>query len=506
MEAALNASPAPVDLLVVGGGINGVGIARDAAGRGLRVVLVEQGDLGSATSSASSKLIHGGLRYLEQLEWKLVAESLAEREVLLRAAPHIVRPLRFVMPQAPELRPGWMIRAGLYLYDWLARRQTLPASRPADLVAPPYAGDFKPAYTRGFAYSDCWVDDARLVIANALAAAEAGAAIMPRTRCVSAARSGALWQVNLESDAGTRQVEARALVNATGPWVDRFLARTLAQPSQPRVKLVQGSHIVVPRLYEGGHACILQNDDRRVVFVYPYEGHFTLVGTTEVTLAGDPDTCAASPDEIAYLCRAANRYFERQTEPSDIKWSYCGVRALVDDGSANPSKLTRDYLLRLDGMNGEAPLLSVFGGKITTYRRLAERALEKLSPWFPQAVTPWTAFAHLPGGDIPGGDCAAYLATLEARYPALPSPLVAALARRHGSRVPDVVADAQTVSELGPHFGADLYGREVDFFLDHEWAHTADDVLWRRTKAGLHLDRSQEERLRNYVTARRGSA
>jgi glycerol-3-phosphate dehydrogenase len=500
VEAALKESSTQADLIIVGGGINGVGIARDAAGRGLRAILVEQGDLGSATSSASSKLIHGGLRYLEQLEFKLVAEALAEREVLLNAAPHIVRPMRFVMPHARDLRPGWMIRAGLFLYDWLARRQTLAPSRRADLAAPPYAGAFKPGYTRGYAYSDCWVDDARLVIANARAAAEAGAAILPRTKCVSATRDGALWRATLVGDGGETHVEARALVNAAGPWVDRFLAQTLGGPAQSRVKLVQGSHIVVPRLYEGGHACLLQNDDRRVVFAYPYESRYTLVGTTDVELPGEPGSCGATPEEIAYLCRAANRYFLRTIDPGDVKWSYCGVRALVDDGSRNPSQLTRDYLLRLDGAPSEAPLLSVFGGKITTYRRLAERALERLAPWFPQAGEPWTATARLPGGEIPDGDLAAYSVVLGARYPALPPPLVAALARRHGSRVPDVLADAGAIADLGPHFGGDLYGCEVDYFQAQEWARSAEDVLWRRTKAGLHLDLAQQADLCRYMT------
>jgi len=347
VEATLKESSTQADLLIVGGGINGVGIARDAAGRGLRAILVEQGDLGSATSSASSKLIHGGLRYLEQLEFKLVAEALSEREVLLNAAPHIVQPMRFVMPHARDLRPGWMIRAGLFLYDWLARRQTLAPSQRADLAAPPYAGAFKPGYTKGYAYSDCWVDDARLVIANARAAAETGAAILPRTKCLSATRSGGLWRATLAGNGGETHVAARALVNAAGPWVDRFLAQTLAKPAQPRAKLVQGSHIVVPRLYEGSHACLLQNDDRRVVFVYPYESRYTLVGTTDVELPGEPASCGATPEEIAYLCRAANRYFLRTIDPGDVKWSFCGVRALVDDGSRNPSQLIRDYLLRL---------------------------------------------------------------------------------------------------------------------------------------------------------------
>ena len=489
------------DLLIVGGGINGAGIARDAAGRGLKVVLCEQGDLACATSSASSKLIHGGLRYLEQFEFRLVSEALAEREVLLRTAPHIVHPMRFVMPRARGLRPGWMIRSGLYLYDWLARRQTLAASAVVDLTQPPYRSGLKPEYVKGYAYSDCWVDDARLVIVNARAAAEAGARILPRTTCVGAIRGVTSWRARLNGADGETEVEARAMVNAAGPWVGQFLTQTLGQESSARVKLVQGSHIVVPRLYDGDHAYILQNDDGRVVFVYPYEGAYTLVGTTDVELEGDPRQCSATAQEIAYLCRAANRYFERSIAPADVRWSYCGVRALVDDGSADPSKVTRDYVLHIDEGADRAPLVSVFGGKITTYRRLAERVIEKLGSAFPALRGPWTAGAALPGGEIPGGDTRRFAAHLTATHRGLPPSLLDALAHRHGSRAEDVLGGASTLADLGESFGADLYGREVDYFLTHEWAHDADDILWRRSKAGLHLSDEQRRRLVRYVSA-----
>ena len=488
------------DLIVVGGGINGVGIARDAAGRGLRVLLCESGDLGSATSSASSKLIHGGLRYLEHYEFRLVAEALAEREVLLRCAPHIVRPMRFVMPHVRELRPAWMIRAGLFLYDYLARRQTLPGSQGVDLRAAPYSSGLKPGLERGFIYSDCWVDDARLVICNARAAVDRGARIMTRTRCIEAARTGGFWRVKLRDDAGLEsEVAARALANVSGPWARKFLVETLREPITFNLKLVKGSHIVVPRLYDGAHAFILQNDDRRVVFVYPYEHRYTLIGTTDVVCPGEPGPCGASEEEIAYLCRAANRYFARQLNAADVVWSYCGIRPLFDDGARDPSAITRDYVFRVDGSTNSAPALSVFGGKITTYRRLAERALEQLAPWFPEMAGPWTANAPLPGGD---GDCARPAGMLTDRYHGLPDSLVAALVGRHGTLIGEVLGEAGAVSDLGSHFGAHLYAKEVDYFIDREWARTGEDVLWRRTKCGLHLTAPEQQAVCDYVRQR----
>jgi glycerol-3-phosphate dehydrogenase len=490
-----------VDLLVVGGGINGVGIARDAAGRGLTVLLAERGDLGCATSSASSKLVHGGLRYLEQLELRLVAEALAEREVLLRAAPHLVRPLRFVMPRAPGVRPDWMIRAGLFLYDRMARRQTLPASEAIDLRGM----GLKPEYRRGYSYSDCWVDDARLVIANALCAQEHGASVMPRTAFVGARRENGGWRATLSGPSGDVDVGARVIVNAAGPWVLQVLGATGAVASAG-LKLVQGSHIVVERLFEGDHAYILQNDDRRVVFACPYEDSYTLIGTTDVGLDGDARSCAVTGEEVAYLCRAANRFFDRQVAPADVKWSYCGVRALYDDGETNPADVTRDYRLNLDVDGGRAPLLSVFGGKITTYRRLAERALARLTPFFPRMGPPWTERAQLPGGDFPERTMEEHCGALALRYPHLPSALLKALVARHGGRTAQVLGDASTVCDLGPAFGHELYAREIDHFVSREWAWSAEDVLWRRTKAGLHLDPEATERVRAYVRSVAGGA
>ena len=490
-------------MLVVGGGINGTGIARDAAGRGLTVALVEQGDLASATSSASSKLVHGGLRYLEHGELRLVAEALREREVLLRAAPHIVRPMRFVLPQAPGQRPVWVIRLGLLAYDWLARRQTLAASKAVSLREAPYSSGLKPEYSRGYVYSDCWVDDSRLVIANARAAADAGASILPRTRFLGAERRDGLWRVRLRSAGGESEMSAGALVNAGGPWAGGVAALARVR-SGVRLRLVQGSHIVVPRLYEGDHAFILQNDDARVVFVYAYEGH-TLIGTTDVEIHGSPESAGIQPHEIAYLCRAASRYFERAIHPRDVVWSFCGVRTLVDDGAAAAQRVTRDYVLELDGAAGEAPLLSILGGKITTYRALAERAVAKLAPWFPGLGEAWTANARLPGGNVPAKSIDDYVAGLSARYPELPRELLAVLARRHGASTPEVLGDASRVEDLGEHFGAHLYAKEVEHFRTHEWANDADDVLWRRTKAGLHLSGEERARVADYIEISRAS-
>jgi glycerol-3-phosphate dehydrogenase len=489
------------DLLIIGGGINGAGIARDAAGRGLRVVLVEQGDLAAGTSSASSKLVHGGLRYLEQLRFRLVAEALGEREVLLRTAPHLVRAMRFVMPHVPELRPAWMLRSGLLLYDWLARRDALPSSTEVNLSEPAYASALQARYTRGYAYSDCWVDDARLVIANVRAAADLGARILPRTTCIAARRDGKRWRARLKSAAGESEVSARGLVNAAGPWADRVLFETLRQPVKRLLKLVQGSHIVVPRMYDGDHAFIIQNDDRRVIFVYSYEADYTLIGTTEAEIKGADIVCQVTPAEVEYLCQAANRYFARQVRPSNVVWSYCGIRALVDNGARNPSRVSREYLLRLDGNLTEAPMLSVLGGKITTYRRLAERAVQKLAPWFPETHKPWTAGVPLPGGELRMA-VDGYVDDLMTHYPTLPRPLLRNLTQRHGSRVPAVLAAVRNAVDLGEHYGADLYAREVDYFMEQEWAREAEDVLWRRTKTGLRLSPEQQGKLRAYMARR----
>jgi len=491
--------PDQVDVLVVGGGINGAGIARDAAGRGLSVLLVEQDDLAMHTSSHSSKLIHGGLRYLEYYEFRLVREALIEREVLLAAAPHIVWPLTFVLPHSPEQRPAWMIRLGLFLYDHLGVRRTLPGSRSVDLRQGPLGAALQPRIERGFTYSDCWVDDARLVVLNALGAAARGATILTRTRCAGARREGGLWRAELDGPEGRREVRARALVNATGPWVQRFIQDELGLATRYGVRLVKGSHIVVPKLYEGEHPYILQNDDGRVVFVIPFEHDFSLIGTTDLPFEGEARTVAISAEETAYLCRAVNRYFRRQIAPADAVWSFAGVRPLYDDARANVSAVTRDYVFDLDAAAGRAPLLSIFGGKITTYRKLAEHALAKLAPHLGNVAPRWTATAPLPGGDMPGADFDAYLGGLKSAYPWLPAALALRYARAYGTWTERILRGASGLAGLGEHLGEGLYAAEVDYLMRHEWANSPEDLLWRRSKLGLHLGRETQARLAQWM-------
>ncbi len=483
----VGASSDIVDLLVVGGGINGAGIARDAAGRGLNVLLVEQDDLASATSSASTKLIHGGLRYLEYYEFRLVREALIEREVLLRLAPHIIRPLTFILPHEAALRPAWMVRIGLFLYDHLGGREKLPGSRGLDLRRDPVGKPLRPAFTKGFSYADCWVDDARLVVLNALDARERGARILTRTRCLAARRDGGTWQATIEDQITREQqtVRARGLVNAAGPWVASFIDGALGMRRPQKLRLVKGSHIIVRRLFEGPQAYILQNTDRRIVFAIPYERDYTLIGTTDLSYEGDPAKVAISAEEVDYLCSVINAHFVKQIAPADVTWTYAGVRPLYDDEAADASAVTRDYVLELD--DGAAPLLSVFGGKITTYRKLAEHAMEKLKPHFPRAGAPWTHAAPLPGGDIANADFDAFLAALRQRWPWLPAGLAQRYGRAYGTRADRLLAGAYGINDLGLHFGDDLYAREVEYLIDQEWAVTADDVLWRRTKRGLHV-------------------
>jgi glycerol-3-phosphate dehydrogenase len=477
-----------VDLLVVGGGVNGAGIARDAAGRGLSVLLVEKEDLACATSSSSSKLIHGGLRYLEHYEFRLVAEALAEREVLLKVAAHLVWPARFVMPHVPELRPRWMIRAGLFLYDHLARRASLPGSTAVRLDEPPYNSGLQPQLKYGFIYSDCRVDDARLVIANAMDARSRGVRVLTRTECVTAQREEGLWKAKLSNG---EEVKAKAIVNAAGPWVKTVLNGHLSQPSRDEVRLVKGSHIVLPKLYDGEHAFILQNDDRRVIFMIPYGDLHTLVGTTDVPVQDERARPEASAEEIAYLCRAVNRYLVRPARPPDVVWKYAGVRPLYDDGTADPSAVTRDYTLRVDDEAGRAPVLSVFGGKITTYRRLAEQAMDRLAPYLPGMKPAWTGRSPLSGSDF--GDAT----RVEARdaffacHPHIAESTLRGIFRRHGTHAQAVVGDG----DLGEDFGAGLTEREVRYFVAQEWAQTAEDVLWRRTKSGLLMTPAQRERV-----------
>jgi glycerol-3-phosphate dehydrogenase len=495
-----------VDLLVVGGGINGAGIARDAAGRGLKVLLVEQADLAGATSSASTKLIHGGLRYLEYGEFRLVREALIERERLLGLAPHIIWPLRFVLPRLPGLRPGWMIRLGLFLYDHLGGRKRLPATESIDLTRDPRGAGLDPSITRGFVYSDCWVEDSRLVVLNARDAAERGAEILTRTRFVSAERRGDHWLATVENlaDGSRRQIAAPILINAAGPWVGEVLRRRLGDPDGKSPRLIKGSHIIVPRLFEGEQAYILQNPDKRIVFAIPYEGRFTLVGTTDIPYDADPAAVAIDREETAYLAETVSRYFKKKVTPADVVWSYSGVRPLYDDAASNASAVTRDYVLDVEGGKGEPVLLSVFGGKITTFRRLAEHALEKLAPFLPRPTRPWTATAPLPGGDLPEGDFDGFLARLQRAKPWLPAALARRLARAYGSRIDRILGDAAGLDDLGRDFGGGLTEAEVVYLRDQEWARSADDVLWRRSKLGLHVPAGTREAVEAFFAS--GSA
>jgi glycerol-3-phosphate dehydrogenase len=488
-----------VDLLIVGGGINGTGIARDAAGRGLKVILAERSDLASATSSASTKLIHGGLRYLEYYEFRLVREALSEREVLLAAAPHIIWPLRFVLPHDKSLRPAWMIQIGLFLYDHLGGRKRLPASTRVSLTRLPYSSGLKPGHETGFEYSDCWVNDARMVALNAIDARERGAEVLTRTSCISARREGDTWVAELQAQDGRRRsVRAKALVNAAGPWAGEFISRQLGRNEAATLRLVKGSHIIIDKLYEGDHAFILQNSDRRIVFTIPYEGRFTLVGTTDIPYEGDPAKVAISGDETQYLCDLVNRYFAKTITPVDVVWNYSGVRPLFDEGggSESASAVSRDYVLELEDEGGKAPLLNVFGGKITTFRRLSEHALQKLKPFFPEASGDWTKTAHMPGGDIANADFESFAAEQTQRYAWLAPTHVRRLARAYGTRMGRVIGDARAIGDLGRHFGGDLYEAEVRYLKDQEWAVAAEDVLWRRSKLGLHVPSGTADALR----------
>ncbi len=485
-----------VDLLVVGGGINGAGIARDATGRGASVMLVEQDDLASATSSWSTKLIHGGLRYLEHYEFRLVREALIEREVLWAIAPHIIRPLRFVLPHHKGLRPAWLLRLGLFLYDHLGGRKRLWPTRTLDLSADAAGQPLKAGYGKAFEYSDCRVDDSRLVVLNARDAADRGAVIRTRTRALAARREGGLWHVTLEDrlQGGTTTVTARALVNAAGPWVESFLTGAAQTTPPARVRLVQGSHIVVRRRFAHARAYIFQNAAHRIIFAIPYERAFTLIGTTDQDYAGDPAAVKASEPEIAYLCAAASEYFRDPVTPADVVWTYSGVRPLYDDGASAAQEATRDYVLHKDGGGAVPPLLSVFGGKITTYRRLAISALAELAADLPvlSGKTAWTAAAPLPGGDIDLDSPVAAGESLWRSHPFL-DPLVASrLAAAYGTRAGRILAGAPSMADLGRDFGGGLTEAEITYLKREEWAVTADDVLWRRSKLGLHLDPAQQ--------------
>jgi glycerol-3-phosphate dehydrogenase len=491
------------DVLVVGGGINGAGIARDLAGRGLSVMLCEKDDLASHTSSSSTKLIHGGLRYLEYYEFSLVRKALAEREVLLRCAPHIMWPLRFVMPHDAAMRPVWMIRAGLFLYDHLARREVLPASCTVDLRHHAAGAPLKKSFSKGFVYSDGWVDDARLVVLNAIDAADHGATVLTRCACVDAVRGATHWQATLQDAQGLRRsVRARALVNAAGPWAAQFLAEHAHAPRAKSLRLVKGSHIVVRRLFEHDHAYIFQNPDKRIIFAIPYEGDYTLIGTTDVEHRGAIGAARIETDEVAYLCEQVSRYFERRVVPADVVWSYAGVRPLLDDESGDPSAVTRDYALELDTQ--QAPLLNVWGGKLTTFRKLAEEATDRLAAPLGAKQGAWTAGAPLPGGDLgawigaaqrPDTDFERFVQALLRRHPELPAPLARRLARGYGARVETLLGTGTELAALGAEVAPGLFEAELHYLHRHEWARCADDVLWRRTKLGLHYDAAQRSQV-----------
>lgn len=490
------------DIALIGGGINGCGIARDASGRGLKVFLCEQQDLAGATSSASTKLIHGGLRYLEHYEFRLVREALIEREVLLGMAPHIIWPMRFVLPHHKGLRPAWMIRLGLFLYDNLGGRKILPASRTLDLRRDPAGAAIRDEFTKAFEYSDCWVEDSRLVVLNAIDAAERGASIHTRTRCVDARREDGLWSVTVEGPAGRETILARALVNAAGPWVSRFLAEAVHQNAAARIRMVKGSHIVVPRLVDHDRAYIFQNADGRIVFAIPYERDFTLIGTTDQDFQDDPAAVAISDAETAYLCEAASAYFKQPVTADQVVWTYAGVRPLYDDGASKAQEATRDYVLKLDAPDGQPPILNIFGGKITTYRKLAESALALLKPHLPAMRAPWTEGATLPGGDFPVDGIAEQVDALVGAYPCLRRQHALRLVRAYGSRAWALMQGVSAADDLGVHFGADLYEREVAYLMDHEWASHAADVLWRRSKLGLRLSAAQAEELEAWMQKR----
>jgi len=481
----------PYDLAIIGGGINGVGIARDAAGRGLSVVLFDKGDLGGGTSANSTKLIHGGLRYLEHYEFRLVREALIEREILLGIAPHIIWPLRFVLPHHPGLRPAWLLRLGLVLYDHLGGRKALPATRRIDLTSSPLGAPLSPGHRIGFEYSDCWVEDSRLVLLNAKDAAERGASILPRMAVTSARREGALWQITAEAEhAAPAQFRARALVNAAGPFVGAVQDGVIGSNQPARLRLVKGSHIVLPKLYDHDRAYIFQNADGRIIFAIPYERDFTLIGTTDEDHDDPNEAPRISDAEITYLCAAASGYFRTPIRREDIVWTYSGLRPLYDDGAGKAQEATRDYVLKLDAPAGQAPLLSVFGGKITTYRKLAEAALAELR--LKPEKAGWTARAPLPGGDFAPDGLPGLLAAFQRDFPLLPGCLCTRLLRAYGTRAWQIFTPSQ---DPGPAIGADLHAAELDYLRREEWAATTEDVLWRRSKLGLRFDAEARERL-----------
>jgi glycerol-3-phosphate dehydrogenase len=495
------------DLAIIGGGVNGCGIARDAAGRGNSVFLCEMNDLASGTSSWSTKLVHGGLRYLEYYEFRLVREALIEREILWQIAPHIIRPLRFVLPHHAGLRPTWLLRLGLFLYDHIGGRHLLPPTRSVDLTSDAVGMPLVPnRFTRGFEYSDCFVDDARLVVLTARDAADRGAEIRTRSRAVEIRQTEGIWQVTVENTlTGVRStIQARALVNAGGPWVEQVLASGAGVNARAKVRLVQGSHIVVRKLYAHDRAYMFQNSDGRIVFAIPYQDDFTLIGTTDRDYEGDPAKVKASPEEIKYLCDSVSEYLAKPVSPQDVVWTYSGVRPLYDDGASEAKAATRDYVFELDTPGG-APLLSIYGGKITTYRRLAEEALERLAPYLRSAKARegWTATSPLPGGDMDVSAIPALTAELQRNYPFLETAHANRLAHAYGTRAARMLGNAKSIGDLGQAFGATLTESEVRYLMSAEWACTADDIVWRRSKLGLRLTPAEIAAIDDWISAHR---
>ena len=514
-------SDTPYDIVVIGGGVNGCGVARDAAGRGLKVLLVEKQDLGWATSSASTKLFHGGLRYLEFFEFRLVREALIERETLLRAMPHISWPMRFVLPVNPALRfadsstlgkilrygmpflggrrPAWLTRLGLFVYDHLGGRKLLPATKVLNLTSHKVGGALKPEFQKAFEYSDCWVEDSRLVALNARDAVERGAVVLTRTACTGAEREGDLWRVSLEGDGGATEIQARAIVNAGGPWVADVLTGKLRQNSSERVRLVRGSHIVTKRLYDHDQPYFLQQPDGRIIFAIPYETDFTLIGTTDADHEGDPADPVCTPEERDYLINAVNLYFEKAINAEDVVWTYSGVRPLYDDGASTATAATRDYVLSLSDPTVGPPVLSCFGGKITTYRRLSEEVVDQIAEAIEATAAAWTAGVPLPGGDFPHDGAEDLMVSLRNQHPFLDDRWARRLVRAYGADAERMLDGAKEEADLGQRFGWNLTAREVDWLIEHEFARTAEDILWRRSKIGLRLAAEEVEALRGYV-------
>jgi glycerol-3-phosphate dehydrogenase len=478
------------DIAIIGGGINGCGIARDAAGRGLSVYLAEKDDLASGTSSASTKLIHGGLRYLEHYEFKLVRDSLREREVLWAMAPHIIRPLRFVLPHAKGLRPTWLIRLGLFLYDHLGGRGRLPGSHSVDLRIDSTGFPLKSTLTKGFEYSDCWVDDSRLVVLNARDAADRGAEINTRCEVIAATRQGNEWNLEVRDTQSnsTSSIRAHVLVNASGPWISNVIENRIVAPGKSKIRLVKGSHIVVPSMFDHDKAYIFQNSDRRIVFAIPYQHDYTLIGTTDLDYSGNPEDAVADSSEIAYLCETISEFFSKPVVPDEVVWSYSGIRPLYEDGASAAQEATRDYVLEVEGDNNKPIVINIFGGKITTYRKLAEDVLSKLKPWLPAIKSTWTRGIVLPGGDFPMEGAVTLLNDLKDQYPNFDASLLERLGETYGTLSTFILKDSKIQSDLGQHFGAGLYQREVEYLIQFEWAKTVEDIIWRRTKLGLKMN------------------